>query len=1103
MLFLTDLTRKLSAALSSVWMLMLTLLPTLTAVADDAAFTAGKAAAQAGVTQSMQVFQNSNQLQTMGITGLGTQVAPGNLTALYKGQGKNGADAVGALHQQGLATMQSQQQCTSTDAGCLAMQTLRNNYNNAVSGVDPTSSYKQRAKAIQAAQLNGDPLAILGIGIPAPNGGSVCVNSTATAPAYQTSQSCLQATFQTIKYTPILPVTSTVTNASPYCIDPTMTLTANQSLCTKTTYSCPSGGSLNGQLCTDVTSVGYSYTSPYCIDASMTLKGDKSLCEKQTYSCPNGGTLNGVQCVINSSPNVSYSGCATANSGGSWTEYIASGQDYWKVQARCGAGGNSIEILADAQGSQGNGGTAGYWASLPIGSYSNKYTHISTPHWGGSIQAYATAVTGNCSGGNCSYQISFDWANIGVPTNSCLNYGYDNEGNYTCIQYSSALAWVHHSYECTSYDSEGNCSHYQDSNDVRNALANGWVQSGFTARTVLSFPQNASYSCPSGGTVQNGQCVMTYPATATYSSATPGCLGGYAFIGNSCQSVPVCPTGFSKTNTTSSGITCSKTYPATPNTATASPGCYTPTIPSGASSGGTQLVAAMVNGQAGMTCQTIFYSCPAGMNMNGMTCEDPSAVNYANNPNCKRLGVNMAERLQGFLCINNKLDECLELDLTGCMNTSNSCIYMDEVQGSDTYNQCIATERKYSCQKPQQTANINRCGYEPMCYNGNCFTPPGTQCAATATGDECTTDLAQVMVGLETARQAGNYMTQDTLRLFSGESDRCDRRSVSVLGAGLGSKSCCNVSAPDAKPNSQLFGSPIAQGVSLLGSGVSAGSSYVYDYMMSSQKFVTAAQEMWAAGALTDNMAQQGLNVAQSSAESLANFQFSPSVSLVPGLSIGYGALPQLGSGSAVFGAGTTSTVAAGTGSVATTTTVGGISTTTTTTAIGNSGFNISYNPTMLYITAAMMAWQAYNAALACDEADYKTATKSNAKLCYEYDAWCASQDCGLFGCTCTKFRTGKCCYNSKLARIINQQGRGQLGLALSDCSGLTVENVQQLDWSRIDLSEFMADMLAQAQQSSSVIMNATTQQQLQNKLTNTTTQNVTNRVQPKLPISQ
>ena len=270
---------------------------------------------------------------------------------------------------------------------------------------------------------------------------------------------------------------------------------------------------------------------------------------------------------------------------------------------------------------------------------------------------------------------------------------------------------------------------------------------------------------------------------------------------------------------------------------------------------------------------------------------------------------------------------------------------------------------------------------EPMCYNGNCFTPPGTQCAATATGDECTTDLAQVMVGLETARQAGNYMTQDTLRLFSGESDRCDRRSVSVLGAGLGSKSCCNVSAPDAKPNSQLFGSPIAQGVSLLGSGVSAGSSYVYDYMMSSQKFVTAAQEMWAAGALTDNMAQQGLNVAQSSAESLANFQFSPSVSLVPGLSIGYGALPQLGSGSAVFGAGTTSTVAAGTGSVATTTTVGGISTTTTTTAIGNSGFNISYNPTMLYITAAMMAWQAYNAALACDEADYKTATKSNAKL--------------------------------------------------------------------------------------------------------------------------
>lgn len=1078
--------------------------------ANDAAFDAGKAAGNAGLNQ----LQNLSTAQ--GAASVGVQVgqsAPIALTNLYKGGGKNGADAIGNLHQQGLSSMQaSQQHCAVDDGACNAMKTLGNSYTNAVNGIDPTSSYKARARAIQEAQMNNDPLAILGIGIPSKNGGNVCVNSTVTAPSYQSSQSCMQATFQTIKYTPILPVTANVISANPYCIDPSMTLTANQALCTKTTYSCPSGGSLNGQQCTQTTSIGYDYTSPYCIDASMTLRGDKSICEKQTYSCPNGGTLNGTQCVITSSPNVTYSGCATANSGGSWTEYIANGQDYWKVQARCGVNGSSIEVLADAAGGQGNGGTAGYWASLPIGSYSQRYTHVSTPHWNGSLQAYATAVTGSCSGGNCSYQISFDWANFGVPVTECLEYGYryNASGEYEqyCVRANSRMQYVHHGYECLAYDAEGNCSSYPTAEHVRNALANQWIQSGFTARATLSFPQNASYSCPTGASVQNGQCVMSYPATATYAAAQPGCLGGYSFTGNSCQSVPVCPTGFSKINTTSGGITCSKTFPATPNTTTASPGCYTPILPAGAASGGTQLVATMVNGQAGMMCQTTYYSCPAGMNMNGMICEDPSTINYANNPNCKRLGVNMSERMQGFLCINNKLDECAELDLTGCVNAGNACVYVDDVVGSDTYNQCIATEKKYTCTKPQQTANINRCGYEPMCYNGNCFTPPGTKCAPTATGDECTTDLSQVMVGLETARQAGNYMTQDNLKIFSGEGDRCDRRAASVLGAGIGSKSCCNTSAPDAKANSQLFGSPIAQGVSLLGSGVSAGSSYVYDYMMSSQKFVTAAQEMWAAGALTDNMAQQGLNAAQSSAESLANFQFSPSVSLVPGLSIGYGALPQVTSAagsSSLLGAGNTVVSAVGTSgtTVASTTTVAGVSTTTTTTAIGNTGFNLSYNPTMLYITAAMMAWQAYNAALACDEEDYKSSTKSNAKLCYDYGSWCESKDCGLFGCTCTKFRTGKCCFNSKLARIINQQGRAQLGLSMSDCGGFTVAQIQQLDWSRIDLSEFMADMLAQAQQSASTIMSGHIQQQLQDKLTNSTVQNITNKVQPRLPVSQ
>lgn len=1050
--------------------------------ANDAAFDAGKATANAGLTQ----LQNLTSVQ--GASSAGVQIgqsAPALLTNLYKGGGKNGADAIGNLHQQGLSSMQaSQQNCAAGDGACNAMKTLGNSYTNAVNGIDPTSAYKARAKAIQEAQSNYDPLAILGIGIPAQNGGNVCVNSTATAPSYQASQSCMQAIFQTIKYTPVLPVTSTITTASPYCIDPSMTLTANQALCTKTTYSCPSGGTLNGQQCTETTSLGYDYTSPYCIDPSMTMRGDKSLCEKQTYSCPNGGTLNGTQCVITSSPNVSYSGCSTAQSGGSWTQYIVNGRDWRDVQAMCSPDGQNIQIYANAAGRDGNGGTAGYWESLPIANYSNRYTHISTPHWKGSLQAYATAVRGGCSGGICSYNISFDWANFGISYNECLQCEYRyNSDTYEeiCIRSNTRMDWFHtlnSEYGCGTGGTDGDSTDCSSTNadDVRNALANQWVQSGFTKRTTLTFPQNANYSCPSGGVVQNGKCVMTYPATASYTSAQPGCLGGRTFTGNSCQSVPVCPTGFSKISTTTSGITCSKTYPATANTSTASPGCYTPIIPAGAVSGGTQLAATMVNGQAGMTCQTTHYSCPAGMNMNGMMCEDPSTVNYANNPNCKRLGVNMSERTQGFLCINNRLDECAELDLTGCVSAGDSCVYVDDVVGSDTYNQCIATEKKYTCTKPQQTANISRCGYEPMCYNGNCFTPPGTKCAPTATGDECTTDLSQVMVGLETSRQAGNYMTQDNLKLFSGEADRCDRRAASVLGAGIGSKSCCNIDSVDAKSNSDVLTPGMQFGRALVMNTGTQASKYVFDYMMSSSAFQNAGQAAWGAGLISD-----GTQASIAGANPTFNPASLASYSPIAGLSIGFG-------GSAIAGASTTTNL---------------IGMTTKSYSFGSAagGLQLQFTPMLFYVAIAMKVWQMYNEALQCDETDYKTATKNKGKLCYDTGTWCESKDCGLLGCTCKKYRTGKCCFNSKLARIINQQGRVQLGLNMRDCDGFTVAQIQQLDWSRIDLSEFIADTLAQAQASTSAVMSSATQGDLQNKIKQNATRAGTSGVQPSLPV--
>lgn len=64
----------------------------------------------------------------------------------------------------------------------------------------------------------------------------------------------------------------------------------------------------------------------------------------------------------------------------------------------------------------------------------------------------------------------------------------------------------------------------------------------------------------------------------------------------------------------------------------------------------------------------------------------------------------------------------------------------------------------------------------------------------------------------------------------------------------------------------------------------------------------------------------------------------------------------------------------------------------------------------------------------------------------------------------CVEHRQHYCSFNSVLAKIINTQGKTQLGLNVSDCSGLTPEQVSQLDFTQIDMSEFTGQLMEQAQ---------------------------------------
>ena len=50
--------------------------------------------------------------------------------------------------------------------------------------------------------------------------------------------------------------------------------------------------------------------------------------------------------------------------------------------------------------------------------------------------------------------------------------------------------------------------------------------------------------------------------------------------------------------------------------------------------------------------------------------------------------------------------------------------------------------------------------------------------------------------------------------------------------------------------------------------------------------------------------------------------------------------------------------------------------------------------------------------------------------------------------------------FGSKLGRILQQQGRSQLGIGWGSCRGLTVAEVESIDFERLDLSEFTQDLM-------------------------------------------
>lgn len=104
-----------------------------------------------------------------------------------------------------------------------------------------------------------------------------------------------------------------------------------------------------------------------------------------------------------------------------------------------------------------------------------------------------------------------------------------------------------------------------------------------------------------------------------------------------------------------------------------------------------------------------------------------------------------------------------------------------------------------------------------------------------------------------------------------------------------------------------------------------------------------------------------------------------------------------------------------------------------------------------------------------CDQQDMETGMLRGSGMCHEVGTYCASSFLGV----CLQKGRGHCCFNTKLGRIIQEQGRPQLKSFNTNpwgtpkkplCRGFTPEEFQALDFSKIDLSEYYADIEARAQ---------------------------------------
>jgi conjugal transfer mating pair stabilization protein TraN len=122
------------------------------------------------------------------------------------------------------------------------------------------------------------------------------------------------------------------------------------------------------------------------------------------------------------------------------------------------------------------------------------------------------------------------------------------------------------------------------------------------------------------------------------------------------------------------------------------------------------------------------------------------------------------------------------------------------------------------------------------------------------------------------------------------------------------------------------------------------------------------------------------------------------------------------------------------------------------------------------YSLALVIGMYILNDLLSCTDDEARLSMARGQRLCYKVGGgYCSYKVLGM----CSQKTDAYCCFPSRLARIINEQGRTQVGKdwgsnRFPDCSGFTDVQLKQLKFDQMNLSEFIAEITSSALSKSS-----------------------------------